>query len=314
MAHGAEPLACGNQEEKMVRLAALTPLLLCLVPPSATSAAVNKVAEINAVRLPYAEQGSGEPIVFVHGALSDLRAWEPIGEQIAKKHRFIAYTQRYYGTGAWKDDGKEFGVATHADDLSEFISALNAGPVHLVGWSYGGVVATTAAVNNPSLVRSLTVYEPTLSSALPVETEEGKAAREGLAKILGPAIAASKAGDAIQAVRLMFEAVYQLPAGGFDHAPQGTRTMVLDQARTLPLLFAAPPPPAITCDVLNNFTRPTLVMWGEKTQPYFALIGEAISKCVPGAQRAILQNVHHDGPRRDPAAFSAVLFEFLAKR
>jgi pimeloyl-ACP methyl ester carboxylesterase len=298
----------------MVRLAALTPLLLCLVPSSATSEPLTHEVEVNGVHLRYAEQGSGEPIVFVHGALSDFRAWQPVGEQIAKKHRFIAYTQRYYGTGAWKDDGKEFGVATHADDLSKFISALNAGPVHLVGWSYGGVVAATAAANNPSLVRSLIVYEPTLSSVLPAETEEGKAAREDLAELLGPAIAASKAGDAIQAVRLMFEAVYQLPAGGFDRAPRETQAMVLDQARTLPLLFAAPAPPAITCDVLKNFTWPTLVMWGEKTQPYFALISEAISKCVPGAQRAILQNVHHDGPRRDPAAFSALLFEFLAKR
>jgi pimeloyl-ACP methyl ester carboxylesterase len=134
-----------------------------------------------------------------------------------------------------------------------------------------------------------------------------------LAKIVGPAIAANKVGDFAQAVRLMFEGVYQLQPGGFDRAPEATQTMVLDQARTLPLLFAAPPPPAITCDVLKNFSRPTLVMWGEKTQPYFALISEAVSECVPGTRRAVLQNVHHDGPRRDPAAFSAVLFEFLAK-
>ena len=177
------------------------------------------------------------------------------------------------GTGAWKDDGKEFGVATHAEDLAKFISALNTGPVHLVGWSYGGVVAATAAVKNPSLVLSLTVYEPTLLSVLPAEAKEGKVARDDLAKIVGPAIEASKIGDIVRAVRLMFEGVYQLPPGGFDRAPQMTRTMVLDQARTLPLLFAAPPP-AITCDMLKNFTRPTLVIWGERTQPYFALISE----------------------------------------
>jgi pimeloyl-ACP methyl ester carboxylesterase len=298
----------------MVRSAALTPLLLCLVAPSnVTSAPLTKEVEINGVRLPYAEQGSGEPIVFVHGALSDLRAWEPVGKEIAKKYRFISYTQRYYGTGAWKDDGKEFSIVTHTDDLAKFISALDAGPVHLVGWSYGGVVATVAAVKNPSLVRSLTVYEPTLSSVLPGGSEEGKAAREDLAKIVGPAIAASKAGDAIRAVRLMFEAVYQLSPGGFDRAPHVTQTMVLDQARTLPLLFAAPPPPAMTCEVLRNFTRPTLVMWGEKTQLYFALVSKAVSKCVPGAQPVVLPSVHHDGPRRDAAGFTAAVFEFLSK-
>jgi len=76
-----------------------------------------KEIEVNRVRLSYIEQGSGEPIVFVHGAFSDLRVWEPVREEVAKRYRFIAYTQRYHGVGAWKDDGKEYSTATHADDL-----------------------------------------------------------------------------------------------------------------------------------------------------------------------------------------------------
>jgi hypothetical protein len=62
----------------MVRLPVLASLLLSLVvPSSATSAPLAKEAEVNGVRLSYIEQGSGEPIVFVHGAFSDLRVWEP---------------------------------------------------------------------------------------------------------------------------------------------------------------------------------------------------------------------------------------------
>ena len=52
----------------MVRLSVLASLLLSLViPSSATSAPLVKEVEINGVRLPYVEQGSGEPVVFVHG-------------------------------------------------------------------------------------------------------------------------------------------------------------------------------------------------------------------------------------------------------
>jgi pimeloyl-ACP methyl ester carboxylesterase len=82
----------------------------------------------------------------------------------------------------------------------------------------------------------------------------------------------------------------------------------------MPLLFAAPPPPAITCDMLKDFTRPTLVMRGEKTQRFYALTTDAIGRCVPGARRVVLQNVNHDGPARDPAAFTAAVFEFLSNR
>jgi hypothetical protein len=52
----------------MARLSVLASLLLSLVIPSnATSAPLAKEVEVNGVRLPYVEQGSGEPVVFVHG-------------------------------------------------------------------------------------------------------------------------------------------------------------------------------------------------------------------------------------------------------
>jgi pimeloyl-ACP methyl ester carboxylesterase len=52
-------------------------------------------------------------------------------EAVVKCHRFIAYTQRYFGAKPGPDDGKNFSIATDADDLAKFITALNAGPVHL---------------------------------------------------------------------------------------------------------------------------------------------------------------------------------------
>jgi pimeloyl-ACP methyl ester carboxylesterase len=298
----------------MVRLSVLASLLLSLaIPCNATSVPLAKEAEVNGVRIQYLEDGSGEPVVFVHGALGDLRSWEPVREGIASKYRFVAYTQRYYGTEPWPDDGKNFDVPTHADDLVRFITSLNAGPVHLVGWSYGGLVATTAAVKNPSLVRSLILYEPSIISVLPAESADGKAAREDQSKIFAPAVAANKGGDAVQAAKLLIEAVFQREPGGFDREPRALQTRVLDNARIMPLLFAAPAPPAITCDMLKNFPQSTLVMRGEKTQVFFALISEAISKCIPGAQLVVLQNVNHDGPSRDPAGFSAAVISFLSK-
>lgn len=299
----------------MVRVSMLTPLLLCLVAPSnGTFAQSAKEVEVNGVRLHYVEQGSGEPIVFVHGGLGDQRSWEPVREEIAKKYRFVAVTLRYYGAGPWKDDGRDFSVATHADDLAKVISSLNAGPVHLVGYSYGGAVATTAALKNWSLVRSLTVYEPALIPVLPAESEGGKAAREDRTKSVGSAITAAKAGDFIQAARLFIEGVFQLPPGGFDRLPQATQTRVLENARVMPLMLAAIQRHTMTCDMLRNFTHPTLVMRGEKTQAYYVLINNAVGKCLPGAQEVVLQNVNHNGPVRDPAAFTAAVLEFLSQR
>jgi pimeloyl-ACP methyl ester carboxylesterase len=271
-----------------------------------------KEIEANGVRLEYQDQGFGEPIVFVHGALSGLGAWEPVRAEIARKYRFIAYMQRYFGSGSWTDGGEAFSVATHAADLAQFITQLDAGPVHLVGWSYGGVVATTAALKNPCLVRSLILYEPSVISVLPEGSVAGKVARRDRAEIYAPVIAASEAGDHRHAIRMLYEAVYRLPPGGFADEPQATQARVLENARVMPLLLAARQP-AITCNDLRQFVRPTLVIFGEKTQTSWKLISEAVGECVPDARRVVLPDLDHAGPRRDPAAFAAAVFRFLSE-
>jgi pimeloyl-ACP methyl ester carboxylesterase len=269
---------------------------------------------VNGVGLSYVEEGSGEPMVFVHGLVTDLRTWQPIKYEIAAKYRFIAYTQRYFGTKPWNDEGERFSVATFSDDLAQFIVSLDVAPVHLVGWSYGGQVATVTALKTPSLIRSLILYEPSVMSVLPEASGEAKTAREDRAGMLAPAIAASKAGDAVKASRLLLESVIKLSPGGSYRESEWLQTMVDENARTTPLALAAPPPPNVSCDMLKNFSKPTLVMRGEQTHTAYVLINEAIFKCVPGAKQVILPNLNHDGPLRDPAGFNAAILDFLSRR
>jgi pimeloyl-ACP methyl ester carboxylesterase len=66
--------------------------------------------------------------------------------------------------------------------------------------------------------------------------------------------------------------------------------------------------------MLKIFSQPTLIMEGEKTQLSYRLINDGFSRCLPKVRRVVLANVNHDGPRRDPAAFTAAVFEFLSKR
>jgi pimeloyl-ACP methyl ester carboxylesterase len=278
----------------------------------AATAPAAKEVEVNGVRLPYVEQGSGKPVVLVHGAVADLRVWEPVREALAQNHRVIAYTQRYFGAAPWPDEGKAFSVATHADDLAKFVTYLNAGPVHLVGWSYGGTVAAVAAVNNPRLVASLVLYEPALGTVLVPESPEAKQAAAERAPMFGPAVAASNAGDHVQATLRLIEGVFQLPPGEAARQPEQWQAMWRDNARTVPLLFAAPPP-AATCDMLQGFTKPTLVLIGEETKSFFPVIAERVRACIPGAERVILSGVNHDAPVRDPAGFSAVVSQFVSK-
>jgi pimeloyl-ACP methyl ester carboxylesterase len=155
---------------------------------------------VNGIDLSYVEQGTGTPVVFVHGAVSDLRFWEPQRKVFAKQYRFIAYSYRYHGTEPWPDDGKQYAAETHAADLAMFISALKGAPVHLVGLSYGGLLAAMVAVKQPELIRTLTLAEPALFSLL-AEKPEGKPVLDEWNRGAEPMIAAIKAGDNVQATR-----------------------------------------------------------------------------------------------------------------
>jgi pimeloyl-ACP methyl ester carboxylesterase len=90
--------------------------------------------------------------------------------------------------------------------------------------------------------------------------------------------------------------------------------MQLENARTLALMFAAPPPPKITCEQLAQIKVPVAVVRGELTRPYFRIIADATSRCIPGSKRIVVPGARHLWPGQEPAAFSAAVRSFLASQ
>ena len=277
--------------------------------PSATS----RQLPVNGVDLSYIEQGTGAPVVFAHGAFSDYRYWEPQRQAVAKQHRFIAYTYRYHGTTPWPDEGQQYAAATHAADLAAFIRGLNAEPVHLVGFSFGGLLATLVASEHPELVHSLTLVDPGIAALLG-DIPEAKPLLEDRGTALAPVGAAAKAGDATQATKLLFDWVNNQGAGALDKQPEPLRQMVLDNARTVPVFLSAAPPPAVSCATLGAVKVPTIVVGGEQTRRYYSLINEVVVRCIPGSRPVLIPKATHFSSYQNPSAFNDALLQFLAQR
>ena len=290
-----------------VVLLALASLSACQTMPA--PAAVKHV-EVNGVNLAYTEQGTGIPVVFVHGSMSDRRIWEAQRADIASKYRYIAYDQRYFGTEPWRDDGKNFNQMTHAADLVAFIQSLKTGPVHVVAWSYGGSVATLAASQHPELFRSLSLHEPTIGSLI-AGTPEGKAAVGAFGGAVAPIRAIANAGNALLATERFWEFVLILPEGGFKREPQALQNIVLDNVRSVPLTLNAPPQ-AITCEMVKTIQSPVLITIGANTRPLWTLAGQTLQRCVLDGKLVVLPNSNHDATVRNPAAFNRELVNFLA--
>lgn len=269
-----------------------------------------RTMRVNGVDLRYVDQGTGAPVVFVHGALLDHRYWEPQREAVVERHRFVSYTARYHGTAPWPDDGAHHSAATHAADLAGFLRGLDTGPVHLVGHSVGGLVAALVAEEHPELVRTLTLVEAAIRSVLADVAEARPLVAERTA-IVAAVAEAVKAGDAERAARLLFDWVSNGGPGALDRQPAGLRGIWLDNAKTARLFVSAPPPPAISCADLSRLGAPTMIVGGESTRPLFSLINDVLVRCIQGSRAVVIPEAAHFASYRNSSAFDDALLQFV---
>lgn len=261
---------------------------------------------VNGVDLEYVDEGTGVPVMFSHGGSSDLRYWEPQREAFALRYRFVAYSRRFHGSGAWPPEG-DYSVEAHEADLLAIMRRLEAGPVHLVGFSTA--IPLRAALHEPGLIRSLTIIEPNLPWLLEGDPE-GKAL---LAWWRGEnaRVDAEAAGDIERAAKLWFELVNNRGPSAFDAQPVGLRRMWLDNfGRKRP---TAPPPEPLTCEKVSAITTPTLAIGAEYGMSYSRRIVATLAGCIPGCRFVVVPAVTHFMSYQEPAVFNEVILDFLAQ-
>jgi pimeloyl-ACP methyl ester carboxylesterase len=102
--------------------------------------------------------GDGTPVVLVPGFTGSKEDFRLVLEPLARPgRRTVAVDQRGQYESVGPDDPEAYTVKQLAADLLGLLDALGAGPVHLVGHSFGGLVARAAVLERPDVARSLTL-------------------------------------------------------------------------------------------------------------------------------------------------------------
>ena len=268
---------------------------------------IARQVEVNGTTLAYYESGSGEPVVFIHGAISDHRYWRSQVEVLSRRYRCVALDQRYFGQ-SWTTGGREYSLATHADDLCQFICALSSEPVHVVATSYGSGVALASAVASPRCLRSLLLNEPVLASL--VTEPNGRAVLSRERAELAAAAAAVAANDFAKAAELFCD--WTAFPGAFSSSTEEFKTMLYENARTLPLHFASPRSVTPALD-LAQVRVPVTFTVGEKTRQFFVVQAEAAHRAIAHSRLTRIPGAYHIANLECPEAFNAVLAEHLAQ-
>ena len=119
----------------------------------------DKFFDSNGVRIRYLEQGTGEPVVLVHGFSTQIeRIWIPssIFQQLAKNYRVIALDCRGHGKSDKPHDVKQYGREM-ALDVARLLDHLKIQKAHIVGYSQGGGLTLQLVTMNPERFLTATI-------------------------------------------------------------------------------------------------------------------------------------------------------------
>jgi pimeloyl-ACP methyl ester carboxylesterase len=118
-------------------------------------------ARTDGVELEYEVSGTGEPVVFIHGAfIADTFRPLLAEPSLAGHYRLILYHRRGYAGS--NRASEPISVARQAADCRALLRHLGVERAHVVGHSYGAIVALQLALDTPSVVHSLALLEPGL--------------------------------------------------------------------------------------------------------------------------------------------------------
>lgn len=102
----------------------------------------------------YVENGTGPPVVLLHGMGADSRTWDGIRPYLAEAG-FRILTPDLPGHGRSPKPWRSYRLPFYLAYLTRWLRRLQTGPVHLVGHSLGGALAAAMAIHEPDMVASV---------------------------------------------------------------------------------------------------------------------------------------------------------------
>ena len=279
-----------------------------------------KVAHAGDVELHYVEQGSGVPVIFVHGAVDDYRSFEPQLEPLSQHYRAIAYSRRYNFPNARSVPASNHSALVEADDLANLLKTLGAHPAHIVGHSYGAYTALILALKHPEFVRSVVLAEPPLVRWLPKLPGGQRLYDDVMDNLWEPVGREFRRGKTEQAMRITFDwfgkngyLIEGKPAR-FDALPAATRDFVMENALEWQALTTSSDAyPMVEGVEVKAIKVPTLLMSGQNTMQMNKLIDAELEKLLPKVETVVIQGATHEMWAEQPDACRARVTAFFSK-
>ncbi|TAE58605.1 MAG: alpha/beta hydrolase [Bacteroidetes bacterium] len=238
----------------------------------------------------FIEEGSGEPLVLLHGLFGGLSNFSFLVEHFKHTHRVIVPILPLFDLDIFHTTVG--GLQKH---VQKFIEVRQLSNIHLLGNSLGGYVALVHVLKHPEKIKTLTL---TGSSGL---FENG----------MGDTY--PKRGDK-EYIRKKTQLTFFDPAVATDELVDEVFEITNNRLKVIKILALAKSAIRNNLgDELHQIQTPTCLIWGNNdiiTPPF---VGEEFKKLIQNSELHFIDQCGHAPMMEVPQTFNEILAQFLAK-
>jgi pimeloyl-ACP methyl ester carboxylesterase len=254
--------------------------------------------EVDGLSVAYERAGDGPALVLLHGFTHDSRAWRPQLQGLSDQFTLIAWDAP--GAGQSPDPPETFGIDDWADCLAGFLDAARVQRAHILGLSWGGLLAQEFYRRHAARVRSLVLADTYAGwkGSLPEPIPEERLAACLRDASLPPAEFVPRYLPGMFSESPGPEVRDELARIMSDFHPTGFRLMATALAY------------ADTRDLLPNIRVPTLLIWGDSDARSPVTVAHQLRDTIPGARLAVISGAGHISNLEEPVQFNAAVRDF----
>jgi pimeloyl-ACP methyl ester carboxylesterase len=237
--------------------------------------------------------------VLLHGFTHDSRVWRPQLENLSGRYAVVAWDAP--GAGASHDPAGPFGIEDWADVLAGFLDAVAIDRAHVLGLSWGGLLAQELYRRHPERVGSLILADTYAGwmGSLPEGVAEQRLAAAMRDSHLPPDDFVPLYLPAMFGPSSPAETRDELARIMADFHPKGFRLMAASLAG------------ADTRELLRRVRVPTLLVWGDHDVRSPLSVGQEMNSLIPSSRLAVIPGAGHVSNLENPTLFDAEVESLL---